>query len=73
MSDSEYWFCLTHHAVEGREGCRNAERLGPYATAEEASRALEKVQERNEAWENDPDWNDDAEGEDDSDDLTPGV
>ena len=62
MSDSEteYWFCLTHHRVEGEEGCRNADRLGPYATAEEASRALDRVAERNEAWENDPDWNDDA-------------
>ncbi len=25
----------------------------------EASRALEKVEERNEEWDNDPDWNDD--------------
>ena len=58
----KYWFCLTHHAVEGAEGCRNHDRLGPYATSEEASRALEKVQERNEAWDNDPDWNDDAPG-----------
>lgn len=58
--DDEFWFCLKHHTVEGREGCRNADRLGPYATAEEAAHALEKVAERNEEWENDPDWNDDA-------------
>ena len=58
MSDDEYWFCLKHHTVEGVEGCKAADRLGPYASAEEASRALEKVQERNEAWDNDPDWND---------------
>jgi hypothetical protein len=63
MSDSatEYWFCLTHHRVEGPEGCRNAERLGPYATEAEAARALDKVEERNEQWDNDPKWNDDLE------------
>ena len=60
MSENEYWFCLTHNTVEGAEGCRKSDRLGPYESAEEASRALEKVQERNEAWDNDPDWNDDV-------------
>ena len=30
MSENEYWFCLTHHAVEGHDGCKNADRLGPY-------------------------------------------
>lgn len=68
MSDAEeYWFCLTHHAVEPREGCKNADRLGPYSSQAEASRALEKVEERNEEWDNDPAWNDDAEA-----DGTPG-
>ena len=60
MSDAEYWFCLKHHTVEGEEGCRNADRLGPYGSSEEASRALDKVEERNESWDNDPDWNDDV-------------
>lgn len=60
MSDAKYWFCLTHHAVEGDDGCRNADRLGPYDTAEEASRALETVAERNEEWDTDPKWNDDV-------------
>ena len=60
MSDAEYWFCLKHHTVEGEDGCRNADRLGPYGSSEEASRALDKVAERNEEWESDPDWNDDA-------------
>jgi hypothetical protein len=32
--------------------------LGPYRSREGAERALEKVEERNEAWENDPRWND---------------
>jgi len=57
---AEYWFCLTHHRVEGEEGCRSADRLGPYPSEAEASRALEKVEERNEAWDSDPDWNDDV-------------
>ena len=56
---AEYWFCLKHHTVEGEDGCRNADRLGPYDTSAEAARALDKVEERNEAWDNDPNWNDD--------------
>ena len=59
---SEFWFCLNHHAVEGPEGCAYADRLGPYPTEAEAARALEKVQERNEAWDNDPKWNDNGAG-----------
>ena len=63
MSDDEqYWYCLTHQTVEPRDGCKNADRLGPYATREEASRAMDKVAERNESWDNDPDWNDDGSG-----------
>lgn len=54
-----WWYCLEHHTVEEPDGCGTSNRLGPYASAEEASRALEKVQERNEAWDNDPRWNDD--------------
>lgn len=67
MSDPEdgYWFCLKHHTVEGPEGCPAKDRLGPYASAAEAERALDKVEERNEAWEHDPAWNDN-EGDTDS-------
>jgi hypothetical protein len=56
--DQEFWFCLKHHTVEGKDGCRNADRLGPYATADEASHALDKVAERNQDWDTDPKWND---------------
>lgn len=59
MADT-YWFCLTHHTVESDDGCRAAERLGPYDSRAEAERALDKVAERNESWDNDPAWNDDA-------------
>lgn len=60
MSDTEpeYWYCLKHKTVEPREGCKNADRLGPYASQADASRALDRVEERNEAWDNDPLWND---------------
>ena len=53
-----YFYCLDHHAVEGEDGCRAAERLGPYASRAEAEQALDTVQQRNEAWDNDPAWND---------------
>ena len=55
----DFWYCLNHHAVEGPEGCSYADRLGPYPTEAEAARALEKVEERNRAWDEDPNWNDD--------------
>jgi hypothetical protein len=54
MSESWY-FCLDHMRVEGESGCANKRRLGPYATRDEAEHALEKVAERNEAWEADED------------------
>ncbi|MEP6816193.1 MAG: hypothetical protein ABI873_11645 [Marmoricola sp.] len=56
---SEFWYCLNHHRVEPDDGCASSSRLGPYPSQEEASRALEKVEERNQEWDNDPKWNDD--------------
>ncbi len=56
---AEFYFCLKHHVVEPEEGCRAKDRLGPYATREEAEHALDRVEERNEAWDDDPTWNDD--------------
>ena len=64
MSDTatDYWFCVKHHAVETSPGmCPPIDRLGPYPTYDEAARALEKVEERNEEWDNDPRWNDELE------------
>ena len=54
----KYWFCVKHRAVEATDGCPPIDRLGPYDTEAEASRALEKAQERNEEWDNDPNWSD---------------
>ena len=58
MSDEKFWFCMTHREVEGKDGCKPADRLGPYDSADEASRALEIAAERTRAWDNDPKWND---------------
>jgi hypothetical protein len=57
MSDEQWYFCLKHHTVEGPDGCRAADRLGPYPDKETASRALEIARERTEAAdEADRDW-----------------
>jgi hypothetical protein len=46
-----YW-CVKHSRVEsGDSVCPGRERLGPYATGSEAQQALQRVQDRNEAWE----------------------
>lgn len=58
MAQGEFYYCLEHKTVEPFEGCRSADRLGPYATKEEAAAALDKVADRNEEWDNDPKWND---------------
>jgi hypothetical protein len=51
MRSGEYYWCLRHGRVEsGDKVCAARNRIGPFPTAAEAERALEKVQERNEAW-----------------------
>ncbi len=57
--DPEQWFyCLDHQTVEPAEGCRAEVRLGPYPSHAEAARALERAEERNQDWDQDPAWND---------------
>jgi hypothetical protein len=48
--DDAWWYCLTHNEVEHGAGCPGKDRLGPYATKEEAEHALDLVRERNEEW-----------------------
>lgn len=56
---SDYWFCVKHHRVEqGEDLCPPIDRLGPFGTSEEAAAALEKAEERNDQWDNDPKWQD---------------
>jgi hypothetical protein len=51
MSDDQrWWYCLRHHTVEPEAGCPGKDRLGPYATREEAEHALDTVRRRNEEW-----------------------
>lgn len=57
MSD-EWWFCLKHQRVEQGSGCANSDRMGPYASSQEAASALARAAERNERWDKDPKWND---------------
>jgi hypothetical protein len=46
-----YWWCLRHKRVEtDANACPAVHRLGPYGSAAEAERALDRVAERNAAW-----------------------
>lgn len=50
MSEGQWYYCLKHNAVEPYDGCKSEDRLGPYATQDEAAHALEQVQANNEKW-----------------------
>ncbi|MBY8849107.1 hypothetical protein K7G98_11475 [Saccharothrix sp. MB29] len=43
---NEWYYCLTHRAVERGAGCRGADRMGPYPDEAAARRALETARER---------------------------
>ena len=45
-TQARWWFCVKHNRVESDEGgCAGKDKLGPYATREEAERALQTVRE----------------------------
>lgn len=49
---TRYYWCLEHDRVEADEDrCRADNRLGPYASAEAARNWRNRVDARNEAWE----------------------
>lgn len=51
-SGARYYWCVRHHRVEtDADVCPAKHVLGPYASSSDAEHALQKVQERNEAWE----------------------
>jgi hypothetical protein len=50
----EWFYCLKHRTVEEGPQCPSKNRFGPYASREEASRAMEIAHERNLEWETDP-------------------
>lgn len=43
---SSWWWCLRHERVEPRKGCPAGERLGPYASQDEAAQAIETARAR---------------------------
>ncbi len=45
---SAYWWCLKHERVEDESGCAHTDRLGPYATQQEAQDALATARRRTE-------------------------
>lgn len=63
MGDAKKWYwCLRHQRVELEdEGCANDQRLGPYASPEDAAHWTDKVEARNEEWdEEDRAWEGDG-------------
>ena len=60
MAKGHWWYDLnTKTVLTDDNDTKVTDRLGPYETREEAERAMERVEERNESWDNDPRWNDD--------------
>ncbi|MBT8201330.1 MAG: hypothetical protein KJO36_12520 [Acidimicrobiia bacterium] len=59
----EWFYCIEHGSVETRGGCKITDRLGPYPTREAASAALDRVEDRNDDWDHDPNWNDDEDAD----------
>ncbi len=45
---ADYYYCLTHHEVEEGQGCRAADRMGPYPSPAAAQHWQQAVAERNE-------------------------
>ena len=60
MADKHFWYDLkTKSVVTDDHHTKATDRLGPYATREEAEHALELVEERNQSWDEDDDWGED--------------
>ena len=52
--ETKFSYCLKHHAVEdSATRCRSDQRLGPFATREQAAAALELARQRTATWEAD--------------------
>ena len=50
----EWYWCLRHQRVEGEDNmCGAEDRMGPYASADEARHWRERVEARNERWDAD--------------------
>jgi hypothetical protein len=51
----DYFWCFEHGRVEEGRTCRAVSRLGPYDTPEAARRWRERVDARNEVWDDEDD------------------
>lgn len=61
MTQPEYYYNLETGGVEEGRQSRGEDLMGPYATREEAQRALAIAAKRNEDWDNeDREWEDDG-------------
>jgi hypothetical protein len=59
MADEQWWYDLTTKSVVSDDNTtKAADRLGPYPSREAAEHALQQVEQRNEAYDNDPRWKD---------------
>ncbi len=43
---ASWWYCLKHGKVEQEHECALGDRLGPYASREDAQTALERARQR---------------------------
>jgi hypothetical protein len=65
---ADYYWCLTHAEVEVGTTCRATDRLGPYASREEALAWRDRVDRRNDEWQaEDERWAAEWDEEDDDD------
>ncbi len=49
----EWYYCFKHQKVERRDECPQRDRMGPYATPQDAENWAQRVAARNEAWQED--------------------
>jgi hypothetical protein len=49
-TDTAWYWCLHHHRAEHSGDCRAERQLGPYPSAEAAERWRERVEQRNQRW-----------------------
>ncbi len=54
--DKSWWFCLKDNRVEQGPGCAGKDRMGPYATREDAENWQEIAKRRNEEWDEQDKW-----------------
>jgi hypothetical protein len=54
-AQGEWYYCFKHQKVETRDECNLMDRMGPYPTRDAAEHWRDRVEKRNQAWEDDDD------------------